>query len=411
MRKLLPILFLFASAAWAQDTVRLCDKDNPSRCAVVDADGNLSVIGGDISVTVSDTVDLGTTDSTHLSEIEGAVETIETSIHAEDAVHSSGAFGTPVWAVRKDTAAALAADGDYHPLEMDDSGNLYVYDDTLNTGLSILTATKTTISATDGLRVFLFDDNDAQMTSVPVTLSSFPDNEPFNVAQWAGATAVGGTGNVTSGTARVVIASDQTAYSIKLQDGSGNAITSTSDALDVNIASGVTVDVAEDAAAGTYPVIVGSQALLVEKTAMSDASDAVRNVATMTGVPVISHSALPGDKWQESLEITDTTWTVLEAAPGAGYYLCVTHISVMNGDAAVSTDVHIYNDDDGDVGDSDLIYQGHAALAGGGFVDNNPDAVFCSETANEAIYAVCETTSSETHINVRGYRTKVAPQY
>jgi hypothetical protein len=46
---------------------------------------------------------------------------------AEDAAHSSGDTGIAAWAVRKDTAAALAGtDGDYAPLEVDATGNLYV---------------------------------------------------------------------------------------------------------------------------------------------------------------------------------------------------------------------------------------------------------------------------------------------
>lgn len=45
---------------------------------------------------------------------------------AEDAVHASGDVGVMALAVRKDTAAGLAADGDYHVLEVDASGRLHV---------------------------------------------------------------------------------------------------------------------------------------------------------------------------------------------------------------------------------------------------------------------------------------------
>lgn len=43
---------------------------------------------------------------------------------AEDAVHASGDTGVMALAVRKDTAAALSADGDYIPLITDSTGNL-----------------------------------------------------------------------------------------------------------------------------------------------------------------------------------------------------------------------------------------------------------------------------------------------
>lgn len=53
--------------------------------------------------------------------------------HLEDAAHSSGAGGFMVFAVRKDTATALAdADGDYIPLIVDASGRLWVHTATID---------------------------------------------------------------------------------------------------------------------------------------------------------------------------------------------------------------------------------------------------------------------------------------
>lgn len=45
---------------------------------------------------------------------------------AEDAVHTSGDVGIMALGVRKDTAVALAADGDYMPSIYDGSGNMWV---------------------------------------------------------------------------------------------------------------------------------------------------------------------------------------------------------------------------------------------------------------------------------------------
>lgn len=45
---------------------------------------------------------------------------------AEDAVHTSGDVGVMALGVRKDTAVALAADGDYMPSIYDGSGNMWV---------------------------------------------------------------------------------------------------------------------------------------------------------------------------------------------------------------------------------------------------------------------------------------------
>jgi hypothetical protein len=48
---------------------------------------------------------------------------------AEDAAHASGDTGVAVWAVRRDTAASGAADGDYVSFNTDDLGNLRVHID------------------------------------------------------------------------------------------------------------------------------------------------------------------------------------------------------------------------------------------------------------------------------------------
>lgn len=47
----------------------------------------------------------------------------------EDSAHSSGDAGIPVWAVRRDTAASGASDGDYVTFNTDDLGNLRVHID------------------------------------------------------------------------------------------------------------------------------------------------------------------------------------------------------------------------------------------------------------------------------------------
>ena len=46
---------------------------------------------------------------------------------AEDVIHTSGDVGTVALVVRKDTATAVAADGDYIPLIVDGSGRLWVH--------------------------------------------------------------------------------------------------------------------------------------------------------------------------------------------------------------------------------------------------------------------------------------------
>lgn len=83
---------------------------------------------------------------------------------AEDAAHATGDTGVAVWAVRKDTAAALAGtDGDYAPLEVDAAGRLHVNvgsipaaahgTDSIAAVLAPLTAPPTGFTALSALKV------------------------------------------------------------------------------------------------------------------------------------------------------------------------------------------------------------------------------------------------------------------
>lgn len=67
-------------------------------------------------------VDIGDVDVTSVVPGTGATNLGK----AEDAAHSSGDVGVMMLGVRKDTAVALGADGDYHPVEIDGDGRVWV---------------------------------------------------------------------------------------------------------------------------------------------------------------------------------------------------------------------------------------------------------------------------------------------
>lgn len=84
--------------------------------------------GGDI-VGVSDT------DGSHINPAreDGQLAAIKTdtgnirlAVKVEDAAHLTGDYGMPAFAVRQDTLAVLAGDGDYIPLVVDAEGKLYI---------------------------------------------------------------------------------------------------------------------------------------------------------------------------------------------------------------------------------------------------------------------------------------------
>lgn len=96
------------------------------------------------------------------------------ALKQEDSAHVSGDAGTPVWAVRNDTLAALVGtDGDYAPFQVDASGALYVNSKDGNAsapdgaygidavGADTYTTVKTTTKACSHISISLGGSNDA----------------------------------------------------------------------------------------------------------------------------------------------------------------------------------------------------------------------------------------------------------
>lgn len=262
--------------------------------------------------------------------------------------------------------------------KVDANGNLYILPGTggFTIGLPALAATST-----------LQTSSEAILTTI--------DADTGNMA-----TSLGNLDNSVSGNY----------LAVKLSDSAGTGITSTTNWLDVNIKGGVTGDVAEGVAATQNPALIGLRAMTAEPTAV-DTGDAIAARATLIGAPLNWGPALPGDTWQESVEVTGTAWTSLKALD-ANYYQCVTAIYVQNSDATVSTKFNVYDDDDGDIGGAVALWSGYAAaLGGGGRMGDGNAPVFCTETVSQAIYFVAATDSSECQVTVRGFRTKLAQKF
>jgi hypothetical protein len=83
---------------------------------------------------------------------------------AEDSVHASGDMGLMALAVRADTAAATAADGDYHPLLVDSTGKLHV------NAASVPAASRTTDSVAVAHQVDKLMNNLTAVTPVHVSV-------------------------------------------------------------------------------------------------------------------------------------------------------------------------------------------------------------------------------------------------
>ena len=80
----------------------------------------------------------------------GNLATIAAVVKSEDAIHSSGDAGIMSLAVRSDTATAIAANGDYHPLLLDATGRLHVNPGTVTVNAHAVTNAGTFAVQVDG---------------------------------------------------------------------------------------------------------------------------------------------------------------------------------------------------------------------------------------------------------------------
>ena len=102
----------------------------------------------------------------HLGEIEGAVETIETAIKAEDAAHSSGDTGIMALCVRQDSQADFGANGDYVPMSINADGEL-------RTTGAIVSTVMTVDTLMDGVGIAANATTNSSVFTKPKNVSNF----------------------------------------------------------------------------------------------------------------------------------------------------------------------------------------------------------------------------------------------
>ena len=122
---------------------------------------------------------------------------------AEDSVHASGDFGLMALAVRADTAASTAANGDYHPLLVDSSGKLHV---------SVSAASRTTDSVSAAHAVDRLMNNLTAVTPVHVAVDVAASGDNTLVAAQ-------GSGNIILVHQVVLVAAS--AVTVRFESGAG----------------------------------------------------------------------------------------------------------------------------------------------------------------------------------------------
>ena len=215
-----------------QDAVRAWYLRNGAQATVITAAGAL--IGGDatngldIDVTrlpalVAGTANIGDVDVLTIAAGDNNIGNVDivtmpnvtlaagtnTNEVVGDAAHDAAAAGNPLLGGAYASAAAptdVSADGDAVRLWALRSGAQVIQP----TYAGVLHSTGNGVAGTGTPRVTIASDN----TAFSVNIGTFPDNEPFNVAQINGVTPLMGAGNTGTGSQRVTIASDQAVIAV-----------------------------------------------------------------------------------------------------------------------------------------------------------------------------------------------------
>jgi hypothetical protein len=154
-------------------------------------------------------------------------------------------------------------------------------------------------------------------------------------------------------------------------------------------------NVAHDAPDSGNPLKIGFRARTSDITAVAN-DDRTDGIADKIGRQVVAPYALPEEEAKGTTgDIVDTTSTQVIAAV-ASQKLYITSITVSNMSDTVMTRVDIQDGSGGTV-----IWQGPAAMNGGGFTQEFPMPI--STTAGNGLFAVCGTTGALVRVSAAGY--------
>jgi len=153
---------------------------------------------------------------------------------------------------------------------------------------------------------------------------------------------------------------------------------------------------AEDAVAGTAPVMVGGVVRAAVPPITFVAGDAVRDTMTTSGAKTVKPYSVPEADWSYvgAAAVANTTDVVLAVAAGASLRRYITAMQV-KGTNAVATEIVLK---DG----ATVIWRGHVSAS----MENGDSIEFPSPlktTANAALNFACITTAAAVYVNAQGY--------
>lgn len=360
--------------------------------------------------------------------------------YTEDAVSAGAESLTLAGAVRQDTiSSSVSLDGDYGTLKINSVGRLYTsatIDAALPAGTNVIghaiidtgsttavtqatgsnlhmvvdSGTVTTVSTVTTItNVVHVDDNSSSLTvdNAGTFAVQIAANSSVNVAQINGVTTLMGNGVTGTGSQRVTIASDNTAFSVNatLSAETTKVIGTINIASAQTLATVTTVStltgggVAHDGADSGNPIKVGGRAVSAEITAVAN-NDRTDFLTDLVGKLIVLPYANPENFVSGAITtaMTGTTTTSLIAAPAAGLRNYITTIICSNAHATVGTDIVIQ---DGSGGTTLLTIP--AAAVYGGAVVTLPTPLRQPTTAT-AIFCANVTTGASTKVSAVGYK-------
>lgn len=219
-------------------------------------------------------------------------------------------------------------------------------------------------------------------------------------------------GQATSAnSAPVVVASDQSAIKIKVYDGSGNIINSTSSALNVSTQSGSTTAVTQATASNLNATVVpsnstaaaipsvaqpiGTNAVSADPTATTSTYNTIP-LSDLLGKLVTVPYAIPQNWYSGTASATGLSSTSLIPAI-SGYKLGLTQITIVN-TGSTTTFVNLQ---DGNSGTTKYVAP---APAGGGSVITLPTPVY--NTSGNAWYFAAGIANSTIYVSATAFASK-----
>jgi hypothetical protein len=289
------------------------------------------------------------------------------------------------------------------------------------------------VSSTGALRVALASDNTAISTtgfmSVKFDQSTPGTTNGVSLAQLAGGTVNTGNGTSGTGTLRVAVASDNTAFNVTSnsaniatqttaaailakQPAFGTAGTDSADVLTVQGRTGmtpvfVTGSIADGAADSNNPIKIGGKAVSTAP-AVVDADDRVNATFTLTGGQLVNVGSVPQDRWQNNNAATalESATAVSIVTGTSARYTVLSNLMVTNNDATVGAIVRVIAGTGTYCATNPVtLWTGWAAPLGGGFAIANPEGIASATVAADDVCLISSDATASILWSASGFKS------